>query len=104
MGIRAYLKNDSRLKPKAFRVAIAVCLMVLILLASFHVAVAHSIGTDTDHCPVCLVMHSVLPFLVLVVAVLLARVGAATPVQLNVRPIVQYWHPTLFTRPPPALH
>jgi len=103
MDIRAYLRNGLRPKPSALRAAIAVCLVVLLLLGAFHVAIAHSISTDTDHCPICLVMHSVLPFLVMVVAVLLARVGIAAPVLLDVRPIVQYRYPKLFTRPPPAL-
>jgi hypothetical protein len=87
--------------PGVLRAAIAVCLVLLILLAAIHVVSAHGVGSDVDHCPLCIVMHSVVPFLVMVVAVLLARIGTATPVLFEVRPVIQYWHPTLFNRPPP---
>jgi len=79
-----------------------VCLVLLVLLAAFHVAFGHSVETAADHCPLCTVMHSVVPFLVAMIAVLLVRIGAAPPVLLEVRKIVRYWHSILFTRPPPA--
>jgi hypothetical protein len=101
-AIRAHQRNDFRPEPRALRVAVAVCLVLLMLLAAIHVAFAHSFETDADHCPLCIVMHSVVPFLVMVVAILLTRIGTAAPVLLEVRPIARYWHPTLFNRPPPA--
>jgi hypothetical protein len=72
------------------------------LLAVVHVAFAHSVDTDADHCPLCIAMHSVAPFLVMMVAVLLVRIETAAPVILEVRYIPRHWDPTLFTRPPPA--
>jgi hypothetical protein len=80
----------------------AVCLILLILLAVVHVAFAHSIDTDADRCPLCIVMHSVLQLLVMMVAVLLIRIATATTAWIEICLIVRYWHPTLFTRPPPA--
>jgi hypothetical protein len=80
----------------------AVCLILLILLAVVHVAFAHSVDTDADHCPLCIVMHSVLRFLVLMVAVLLVRIATANAEWVEICQIIRYWHPTLFTRPPPV--
>lgn len=102
ISIRAHSGSYLRPRPSALRVAIAVCLVLLILLAVVHVAFAHSVDTDADHCPLCIVMHSVAPFLVLMVAVLLARIETVAPASLEIRNIVRYWHPILFTRPPPA--
>jgi hypothetical protein len=72
------------------------------LLSVVHVAHAHSSDRDADHCPLCIAMHSVLPFIVMVVAVLLVRIRTAAPLLFEVLVIARYWHPTLFTRPPPA--
>jgi hypothetical protein len=102
MNIWAHSRSDLHPKPGALRAAMAVCLILLILLAVVHVAFAHSVDTDADHCPLCIVMHSVLQLLILMVAVLLVRIATATATWVEVRPIVRYWHPTLFTRPPPA--
>jgi hypothetical protein len=101
-GIRADSRRDLRPKPSPFRVAIAVCLVLLLLLAVVHVAFAHSVDTDADHCSLCIAMHSVVPFLVMIVAVLLVRIGTAAPVLIESCTIIRYWHPTLFNRPPPA--
>jgi hypothetical protein len=79
----------------------AVCLVLLMLLAVVHVAIGHSVDTDVDHCPLCVVMHSVVPYLVMMVAVLLVRIESAAPVLLEIQALIRYWHFTLFTRPPP---
>jgi len=78
------------------------CLALVVLLAVTQVAHAHASDSDADHCPLCIAMHSVVPLVMALVAILLVRVGTATPVLLEVRRIVRYWHPTLFTRPPPT--
>jgi hypothetical protein len=100
--IRTHSQGYLLAKPDTVRVAIAVCLVLLMLLAVVHVAFAHSVDTDADHCPLCIVMHSVAPLLVMIVTVLLVRIEAARPVLVEIRALVQYWHPILFTRPPPA--
>jgi hypothetical protein len=101
-GILTHLRSGRGPKPSALQAVLAVCLVLLMLLAAFHVVFGHSVETAADHCPICTVMHSVVPFLVAMVAVLLVRIGAAPPVLPEVRKIVRYWHPILFTRPPPA--
>jgi hypothetical protein len=61
----------------------------------------HPVESDADHCPLCIAMHSVVPLAVMVVVVVLVRFGTAAPVLLETHTIIRYWHPTLFTRPPP---
>jgi hypothetical protein len=75
---------------------------LLVLLAVAQVTHVHSVGSDADHCPLCVVMHSVVPFVIMVAGVVLVRIGTATPVMRETRTIIRYWHPTLFNRPPPA--
>jgi hypothetical protein len=82
-------------------VAVAVCLVVLMLLAVVHAAIGHSADTDADHCPLCVVMHSIVPFLVMLVAVLLVRIETASLAFLEIQAIIRFWHSSLFTRPPP---
>jgi hypothetical protein len=101
MGIQAHSRMNLGPKSNALRTAICVCLVVLVLFALIHMAVGHSANTDADHCPLCIVMHSVVPFLVMMVAVLLVRIESATPVSLEIQAIIRFWHSTLFTRPPP---
>jgi hypothetical protein len=81
---------------------VAVCLVLLLLLAVAHVSFAHSVDNGADHCPVCMVMHSVLPLVVMTAAVALIRIGTFSPLFPKDHAIVRYWYPTLFTRPPPA--
>jgi hypothetical protein len=83
-------------------VAAVLCLALVVLLAVAQVTHVHASASDADHCPLCVAMHSVVPLVMMLVAVLLVWVGNPVPVLLEVRMIVRYWHPTLFTRPPPA--
>ena len=62
----------------------------------------HAVGSDADHCQLCIVMHSVVPFVVFVVGVILVRIGTTALTPREVRTICRNWHPTLFNRPPPA--
>jgi hypothetical protein len=32
----------------------------------------------------------------------LIRIGTRAPELLEIWPVIRYWHPNLFTRPPPA--
>jgi hypothetical protein len=81
---------------------IAVCLVLLMMLALVHVAHAHSLQGDADHCPMCVAMHSVLPIVVMVAAVLLVRIGTAAPIMVEAPGFTRFWHPDLFNRPPPS--
>ena len=78
-------------------------LILLALLAVAQVAHVHSIETDADHCPLCIVMHSAVPIAVAAVAITLIRVGTPMP-NIAVRAaVLPYWLPSLFVRPPPPL-
>lgn len=81
---------------------VAVCLVLLLLLAVAHVTFAHSVDNDTDHCPLCMAMHSVVPLVIITAVIALIRIGTFAPLFPEDHPIVRYWYPTLFTRPPPA--
>ncbi len=96
------IQSDRSPKSSALQLAIVVCLVLLILLGLFHAVDAHPATRDADRCPLCIMMHSVAPFVVSTATVILIRIGTTVPKLLEVRTIVRYWHPTLFTRPPPA--
>jgi hypothetical protein len=101
-GVRAHLRSDRRPKSSTLRVATVVCLVLLALLAVAQVVHTHPVQSDADQCPLCIATHSVVPLVVMVVAVVLVRIGTAAPVPHEVSKNVRYWFPTLFTRPPPA--
>ena len=66
-------------KSHALQMAFAACLVVLMLLALVHVADAHSATNGADQCPICTVMHSVTPFVIMAVAMVLVRIGTQAP-------------------------
>jgi hypothetical protein len=101
-GIQPGLRTGPNSKRSALRVATVVCLVLLALLAVIQVAHVHASDSDADHCTLCVVMHSVVPLVVMLVTVVLVRIETPAPVFHEVRAITRYWHPTLFTRPPPA--
>ena len=82
--------------------AALVCLILLAFLAVAQVMHVHASESDADHCTLCVAMHSVVPIMVMLIAVVLVRIEVLTPSVLEVRTIIRYWHPTLFIRPPPA--
>lgn len=86
---------------RAFAVAAVVCLVLLALLTVAQVAHSHATTTDADHCQLCMVLHSVTPAAVATVLLSLTLVTRAVPAE-EVRAVARYWHPQLFTRPPPA--
>jgi hypothetical protein len=82
-------------------VATVVCLVLLALLAVVQVAHVHPLMSDADHCPLCIVMHTVAPVSVAAAVIILVQVGMPAPV-LEARASIRPWSPTLFTRPPPS--
>ena len=100
-AILTCLRINRRPKSSTLQLAIVVCLVLLMLIASFHVADAHSAAGDTARCPLCIMMHSVAPLAVAVAAVVLIKIGTQAPKLIEVRSIIRHWHPSLFTRPPP---
>ena len=101
-GVQTQSRTGRTPKPGALRVVTVLCLALVVLLAMAQVTHTHLSDSDADQCPLCVAMHSVVPLVMVLVAVLLVRVGTAVPVLLEVRKIIRYWHPTLFTRPPPT--
>jgi len=101
-AIGTHLRSDRRLRPRTLGAVAAVCLLLLALLAVAQVTHVHAIGSDADHCQLCVVMHSVVPLMLLVTAVVLVRIGAAEPPLHKIQAAIWYWHPTMFSRPPPA--
>ncbi len=86
---------------RRFAVATVVCLILLALLAVVQVAHVHPQETDADHCPLCIAIHAAVPVALTAAIIILVQVGTSIPV-LESRAVLRHWHPTLFTRPPPA--
>lgn len=100
---QAGLRSGSHSKQSALRVAAVLCLILVALLAVIQVIHVHASDSDADHCTLCVAMHSVVPIVIMLITVVLVRIEVLAPGLLEVRAITRYWHPTLFTRPPPAL-
>jgi hypothetical protein len=83
-------------------VATVVCLILLAFLAVIQVTHVHASDSDADHCTFCVVMHSVVPLVVMLVTIVLVRIETRGPALIELPAITRYWHPTLFIRPPPA--
>ena len=101
-GPMACFRKGRRSKPGALRVATVVCLVLLALLAVIQVMHVHASESDADHCTLCVVMHSVVPLVIMLVTIVLVRIETPASTILEVRVIARYWHPKLFIRPPPA--
>ncbi len=77
-----------------------VCVALLAVLTVAQVAHQHTVASDADHCPLCIVMHTAAPVAAAAPAITLLPVAAAAPV-FEVREVSRNWHPQLFIRPPP---
>jgi hypothetical protein len=95
-----YFRSKRRAKHGALPVVTVVCLVLLALLTVVQVAHVHPVETAADHCPLCVVMHSAAPVAVTAVVVVLVPIENAAPVY-KAHSVTRYWHPQLFTRPPP---
>jgi hypothetical protein len=100
-GLQAIRHRAGRSAPQSIAAAAVVCLILLALLAVVQVAHIHPLGADADHCPLCVVMHTVAPVSVAAAVIILVQVGTPVPV-LEARATIRPWSPTLFTRPPPS--
>ena len=101
-SLHTWMRSDRRARPRAYVVVVVVCLALLALLTVIQVAHVHSVETDADHCPLCIVLHTAAPVAAAVIAVLMVQLEAVTPVVL-VRPVKMIWHRQLFIRPPPRV-
>ena len=93
------MRTRGHVKLNSFTLVL-VCLGLLALLTLVQVAHVHSIGTDADHCPLCVVLHSAA--LVVAAAALIAQVQSKSPApELELLAARDIWHRQLFIRPPP---
>jgi len=99
--MKRFLQNRST-RPRSFTAATVVCLILLALLAVVQVAHVHPQSSDADNCPLCIVLHSAAPVAAAVIAIVMVPLGTSAPVFVA-RTVGRPWHPTLFTRPPPAV-
>jgi hypothetical protein len=81
---------------------VLVCLALLALLTVVQVAHVHSIGTDTDHCPLCVVLHSAAPVVAAAALIVLVQITLPAP-ELETHAARGVWHRQLFSRPPPSM-
>jgi hypothetical protein len=88
-------------KPWAARATTLLCMLVLALVTFVQVVHVHPVSTDSDHCPICVVMHSAAPVAVVAAAIVFLRGAEPVPVPV-LHTVVRPWHCTLFNRPPPA--
>lgn len=95
------LHQDRSRKPRAFGVAALLCLALLALLVTVQIAHNHVFESDAEHCTLCIALHSAAPVAVMAAAVVMVSFGVAAPLA-EARPVVRYWNPKLFTRPPPV--
>jgi hypothetical protein len=78
-----------------------VCLLLLAMLSVAQVAHLHQNSTDADHCPLCIVMHTAAPAMVVAVAIVLVQLGPLAPVAEPIL-VVHKRQIRLFIRPPPV--
>lgn len=100
-GWQTSFRRDRRAKPGALAVATLVCLALLALLTAYQVVHIHPNASDADHCMLCVTMHSAVPAAATAAAVVLVKFWTPTLV-FESRAVTRYWHPQLFTRPPPS--
>jgi len=81
---------------------VLVCLALLALLTVVQVAHVHSIGTDADHCPLCVVLHSAAPVIAAAAVIVLVQIDSPTP-EFESHTARCMWHRQLFIRPPPSM-
>jgi len=95
------MRTNRRAKPSAY-VVVLVCLALLTLLTVVQIAHVHAVGTDADHCPLCVVLHTAAPVAAAVAAIVLVQVDAP-PVEFEVHWATGVWLRQLFIRPPPSV-
>lgn len=77
-----------------------VCLALLAMLAVAQATHFHPNDTDTDHCQLCIVMHTVIPVAAAAAIIIIVQLGTSAP---PAEPIViaRRRQIRLFIRPPP---
>jgi hypothetical protein len=87
---------------RSFLPAVAVlCLVLLATLAFAQATHLHANAAGSDHCQLCIVMHTVAPAAEFAAAIVLVQLGASSP---QAQPVVvaRQRQSRLFIRPPPV--
>ncbi len=100
-GFQTHFRGKRRAKQHALPVVAVVCFILLALLTVVQVAHVHPVDTDADHCPLCILLHTAAPVAVAAALVILVQIETRAPI-VEARAVSRYWHPQLFTRPPPT--
>jgi hypothetical protein len=95
-----FQSGPSDARPTPLRTLLLACLVLLAVLAVMLIPHVHQTPSDAEHCALCVVMHSAAVAAVPAVQVILVPLGIS-PTPAKARAIARYWHPQLFTRPPP---
>jgi len=100
-SLQAYFRARKGFRQKLVPAVAGLCLILLALLAVAQVAHVHPNQNDSDHCQLCIVMHSVVPVVATAAIVILVEFGAPAP---QAKPIVVARQRLfrLFIRPPPV--
>jgi len=98
---QTWMRANRDAKPNAFAVVL-VCLALLALLSIVQIAHVHSIGTDADHCPLCVVLHSAAPIFAAAALIVLVQIDSPRP-ELEVRAATGPRYRQFFSRPPPSV-
>jgi hypothetical protein len=100
-GLQTFFRSPRRASASRFAAVALVCLALLALIAIVQVAHVHSVATDADHCPLCIVLHTAATVAVAVAVIVLVQIHAATPL-VEMSAVTWHGHQYLFIRPPPA--
>ena len=100
-GLQTWMRSTRRARPTAI-VVVLVCLALLALLTFIQVAHVHSVNTDADHCPICVVLHTAVPIAAAAAIIILVELQTFVSV-VEVRSIHAHCQRQLFIRPPPSI-
>jgi hypothetical protein len=93
----------TRLATPGFLPVVAVlCLLLLALVAFAQVAHTHSNPSDSDHCAVCVVLHTVVPAALAFAAIILIPLGRSNQILKPAAIAHRRRTSSFFIRPPPA--
>lgn len=101
-ALHLWMRSDRRARPRAYAIVVVVCLALLALLTVIQVAHVHSVDSDADHCPLCMVLHTAAPVVAAALAIVMVQIEGVAPA-VAIRPIGKIWHRQLFIRPPPCV-
>jgi len=99
-GTQTNASGGRRARQNALPMVTVVCVVLLALLTVAQVTHVHPVESAADHCPLCIVMQTAAPVAVTAVVVVLVNIESTAPVY-EAHTVSRYWHPQLFTRPPP---